>query len=106
MNQLTTIDPTDVRDRAYARWQARGCPEGSPEQDWLDAERELTGEHVAKLELVPAPSVPAAASPVAAKEVSKRSKPPRPTLKREPVTTRGAKLVPQKPLSSNKRAAG
>jgi hypothetical protein len=105
MNQSTTIDPSAVRDRAYSRWQARGCPEGSPEQDWLDAERELTREHAAKLELVPEPSVPEA-SPVATKEVSKRSKPPRPTLKREPVTTRGAKLVPQKPLASNKRAAG
>jgi hypothetical protein len=27
---------------AYALWQARGCPEGSPEDDWLQAEQELT----------------------------------------------------------------
>jgi hypothetical protein len=26
---------------AYALWQERGCPEGSPEQDWLKAEDEL-----------------------------------------------------------------
>jgi hypothetical protein len=26
---------------AYAYWQARGCPEGSPEEDWLRAEQEL-----------------------------------------------------------------
>lgn len=26
---------------AYSYWQARGCPEGSPEEDWLRAEVEL-----------------------------------------------------------------
>ena len=26
---------------AYSYWQARGCPEGSPEEDWLRAEAEL-----------------------------------------------------------------
>jgi Protein of unknown function (DUF2934) len=26
---------------AYARWQQRGCPEGSAEEDWLRAEQEL-----------------------------------------------------------------
>ena len=26
---------------AYALWQARGCPEGSPEEDWLNAEKQL-----------------------------------------------------------------
>jgi hypothetical protein len=26
---------------AYSLWQARGCPEGSPEEDWLNAERAL-----------------------------------------------------------------
>ena len=25
---------------AYALWQARGCPDGSPEQDWLAAEQQ------------------------------------------------------------------
>lgn len=27
---------------AYALWQERGCPEGSPEEDWLKAEQELS----------------------------------------------------------------
>jgi Protein of unknown function (DUF2934) len=27
--------------RAFELWQARGCPEGSAERDWLDAEAEL-----------------------------------------------------------------
>jgi len=26
---------------AYALWEHRGCPEGSSEQDWLQAEQEL-----------------------------------------------------------------
>jgi hypothetical protein len=30
-----------VGELAYQLWQARGCPEGTAEQDWLDAERQL-----------------------------------------------------------------
>ena len=26
---------------AYFHWQARGCPLGSPEEDWFEAEAEL-----------------------------------------------------------------
>ena len=26
---------------AYAMWQERGCPEGTPEEDWFRAEGEL-----------------------------------------------------------------
>ena len=26
---------------AYTLWQQRGCPEGSPEEDWLAAEQQL-----------------------------------------------------------------
>jgi hypothetical protein len=26
---------------AYSMWQARGCPEGNPEEDWFNAERAL-----------------------------------------------------------------
>ena len=36
--------------RAYEIWQRRGCPQGSAEQDWLDAERELRAERLARLE--------------------------------------------------------
>jgi hypothetical protein len=34
----------DVRDRAYALWQARGSPAGSAEIDWLSAEEQLRAE--------------------------------------------------------------
>ena len=31
----------DIARVAYQLWQARGCPEGSPDQDWFEAERTL-----------------------------------------------------------------
>ena len=31
----------DIAKLAYALWQQRGCPEGSPDFDWLEAERKL-----------------------------------------------------------------
>ena len=30
-----------VGELAYQLWQAHGCPDGTAEQDWLDAERQL-----------------------------------------------------------------
>lgn len=30
-----------IGELAYRIWQDRGCPEGSAEQDWLDAEKQL-----------------------------------------------------------------
>jgi len=32
----------DIAKLAYALWEARGCPAGSPEEDWFRAEAELT----------------------------------------------------------------
>lgn len=32
---------SDIAARAYELWQARGCPEGSPDEDWFHAVREL-----------------------------------------------------------------
>jgi hypothetical protein len=31
----------DIAKLAYALWQQRGCPYGSPDFDWLEAERTL-----------------------------------------------------------------
>jgi Protein of unknown function (DUF2934) len=31
----------DLAKLAYALWEQRGCPYGSPEVDWLEAERNL-----------------------------------------------------------------
>ena len=30
-----------IRERAYRRWQERGAREGSPDEDWFEAEREI-----------------------------------------------------------------
>ncbi len=30
-----------IANLAYALWQNRGCPIGSSEQDWIDAEKQL-----------------------------------------------------------------
>jgi hypothetical protein len=32
-----------IGELAYRLWQARGCPEGTAERDWLDAEKQLKG---------------------------------------------------------------
>jgi DUF2934 family protein len=34
-------DPEQIAQLAYSYWQARGCPWGSPEEDWIRAEAEL-----------------------------------------------------------------
>lgn len=33
-----------IEELAKKYWAERGCPEGSPEQDWLRAEKELMGK--------------------------------------------------------------
>lgn len=38
---VSTFGHEDVATLAYALWQARGCPEGSPEEDWFRAAQEL-----------------------------------------------------------------
>lgn len=35
------VDQSQIAAAAYELWQARGCPVGSPEDDWFRAEREL-----------------------------------------------------------------
>lgn len=39
----TECNEVEVREQAYSCWQERGCPVGSPDEDWLRAERELNG---------------------------------------------------------------
>jgi hypothetical protein len=33
--------PDQIAQRAFELWHAKGCPQGSAEEDWLDAEAEL-----------------------------------------------------------------
>lgn len=42
-------DLSSVAALAYRLWQARGCPEGSPEIDWFQAEAQLCNQS-AKIE--------------------------------------------------------
>jgi hypothetical protein len=35
------MNETAIAARAYTLWQERGCPIGSPEEDWFRAEEDL-----------------------------------------------------------------
>jgi hypothetical protein len=37
-------NPASIAELAYQLWVRRGCPEGSDELDWLEAERQLATE--------------------------------------------------------------
>ncbi len=43
-NSAQSAQPTEEETAllAYQLWQARGCPEGTPDEDWLNAEQQLT----------------------------------------------------------------
>jgi hypothetical protein len=36
-----SLDHATIASRAYELWEARGCPIGSPELDWLQAEEQV-----------------------------------------------------------------
>lgn len=36
-----------IEKLAYALWENRGCPEGTPEADWFEAEQSLSKRSVA-----------------------------------------------------------
>ena len=37
-------DPADIARLAYLHWLERGCPIGSPEEDWSRAEQDLRNQ--------------------------------------------------------------
>ena len=37
----TLISHSDIAALAYQLWEDRGCPIGSPEEDWYNAEQQL-----------------------------------------------------------------
>jgi len=37
-------DEKDIAALAYALWESRGCPDGSPEEDWFRALDELRSD--------------------------------------------------------------
>ena len=42
MKLLEVPEHEQIAALAYALWEARGCPEGSSEVDWFQAEQEVT----------------------------------------------------------------
>ncbi len=38
---IATFGHDDIAALAYERWEARGCPEGSSDEDWFEAVKEL-----------------------------------------------------------------
>jgi hypothetical protein len=46
-NSVTAApEPGNIAGLAYTLWESRGCPIGSPEQDWFKAEQELASTAV------------------------------------------------------------
>lgn len=44
--QRTEVSYEAIALQAYLNWEARGCPIGSPEEDWFRAELQLLGKSV------------------------------------------------------------
>jgi len=40
-HRIVTFGHAEIAERAHALWQARGCPLGSPDEDWFHAAHEL-----------------------------------------------------------------
>src|SRR5688572_712179 len=79
MSSTIAIDRSEIHQRAYARWQERGCPGGSPDHDWFEAEQQLVREQQALSENVQPVAVVAAPeaqtpSPLAAEPAAKKSR--------------------------------
>ncbi len=44
---IAAFGHNDIASLAYELWQARGCPEGSPEEDWFHAAEQLRARAIA-----------------------------------------------------------
>jgi hypothetical protein len=67
-------DHRSIGELAYRLWQSRGCPDGTAEQDWLEAEKQLSGDTLpSPYETAAAIVKPAANSPGPATRLRDRS---------------------------------
>ena len=80
-----TRDQRSIRELAHRLWEARGCPAGSSERDWLDAERQLSAADSA------APAASAKGIDDALKDTFPASDPPASHLPDEPPANAGEK---------------
>ncbi len=78
-----------IGELAYRLWQARGCPEGSAEQDWLNAEKQLRSVSLAAEARAVATASDAIDSSL--QETFPASDPPASHLPDEPPANAGAK---------------
>ena len=78
-----------IGELAYRLWQARGCPEGSAEQDWLNAEKQLRSVSLAAEARAVATASDAIDSSL--QETFPASDPPASHLPDEPAANAGAK---------------
>jgi Protein of unknown function (DUF2934)/DDE domain len=47
-NGIATFGHDDIAAVAHELWQARGCPDGSPQEDWFHAAEELRSRFYAR----------------------------------------------------------
>lgn len=45
-NVSEPVNQQEIAELAYDLWQARGCPDGSPDEDWFRAEQEFRGRRL------------------------------------------------------------
>jgi hypothetical protein len=44
LNEMNEPRESDIANLAYSLWQSRGCPDGSPEEDWFRALDQLRSQ--------------------------------------------------------------
>lgn len=54
-----TVNQEEIARLAYALWQSRGCPDGSPEQDWFAAEEKIRASYELPTGELPTVELPA-----------------------------------------------
>ncbi len=64
-----TVDREEIERLAYSYWEARGCPENSPEEDWHRAESEFLAraESISSLQSLQQATIKSTESALAAK---------------------------------------
>ena len=51
-NESECVHAEAIRDNAYYKWQATGCPTGDGSEFWLEAEKECAANRVAQSQAI------------------------------------------------------